>query len=196
MTDLVEKSLNIVDEFYRKFFDIPFGNSEFQNRKFVMEAQFTPARGYRALGLRIHDRLRALQHAGFSIREDDIDIEELEEKILSADNKYDKRRLEVELDRKKASRQFTMKAVNDAAVEVVTMWEEVEKLPEYTREQFEKEEYDHFLISLRRQCKGITGAVDSLSLLSNDSEKFRLLREHVREQHIVQADSILEKTNE
>ena len=73
--------MDISKEFELRFFDIPFGNSAFQNKKFIMEAQYTPARGYRAIGLRLADRIQALKEYEFSLRLEEVDIEELEEKL-------------------------------------------------------------------------------------------------------------------
>ena len=124
--------------FERRFFDIPFGNSDFQNRKFIKEAQFTPARAYRALGLRLLDRINALREAKFSFDEIKIDIDELLDRQRSEIGVFELRRIDLNLKRKNAQLHNMEKLVNDAAHEVKFLWSEVESFPEFTRKQFEE----------------------------------------------------------
>ena len=176
MTELL--TTEIVSEFDRRFFAIPFGNSDFQNRKFVMEAQYTPERAYRALGLRLADRLQALNEARFNLQRREVDIEELQEKLAGRIlNKFERRRLEIDLAEKQSNANYTAKMVNDALVEVDTLWTEAQKFPEFTREQFESAEQQHFEIRLKRQVHGLTGAADSLDLITAHNGEFSKMLE-------------------
>ena len=84
---------DVINEINEAFFDIPFENSEFQTENFVIAASITPERAYRAIGLRLQSRLRALQEAKFGAAKEDIDIEELEAKIADPNtNNFDRRR--------------------------------------------------------------------------------------------------------
>jgi len=170
----------IVSEFDRRFFAIPFGNSDFQNRKFVMEAQYTPERAYRALGLRLADRLQALNEARFSLQRREVDIEELQEKLAGDLPKFERRRLEIDLAEKQSNANYTAKMVNDALVEVDTLWTEAQKFPEFTREQFESAEQQHFEIRLKRQVHGLTGAADSLDLITAHNGEFAKMLEFTK----------------
>ena len=178
MTELL--TTEIVSEFDRRFFAIPFGNSDFQNRKFVMEAQYTPERAYRALGLRLADRLQALNEARFSLQRREVDIEELQEKLAGDLPKFERRRLEIDLAEKQSNANYTAKMVNDALVEVDTLWTEAQKFPEFTREQFESAEQQHFEIRLKRQVHGLTGAADSLDLITAHNGEFAKMLEFTK----------------
>ena len=153
--------------FERRFFDIPFGNSDFQNRKFIKEAQFTPARAYRALGLRLLDRINALREAKFSFDEIKIDIDELLDRQRSEIGVFELRRIDLNLKRKNAQLHNMEKLVNDAAHEVKFLWSEVESFPEFTRKQFEAGEHEHFLIRFKRN-----GDAASLDMITNNDKEF------------------------
>ena len=170
----------ILSEFDRRFFAIPFGNSDFQNRKFVMEAQYTPERAYRAIGLRLADRLQALNEARFNLQRREVDIEELQEKLAGELPKFERRRLEIDLAEKQSNANYTAKMVNDALVEVDTLWTEAQKFPEFTREQFESAEQQHFEIRLKRQVQGLTGAADSLDLITAHNGEFAKMLEFTK----------------
>ena len=167
-------------EFNKRFFDIPFGNSAFQNIKFVMEAQYTPGRGYRAIGLRLADRIQALKETEFRLRKDAVDIEELEYTIANSSNAFEVRRAKIDLEQKLSTTEYTKKLINDAAVECKVMWDQVQKFPEYTREQFESEELEHFKISLQRQTEGVSGALDSLDIITHNAGEFGKTIEHCK----------------
>ena len=180
MNDIV-KAEEIMSEFDRRFFNIPFGNSAYQNIKFVMEAQYTPERAYRALGLRLADRLNALNEARFNLQRREVDIEELQEKLAGEiPDKFTRRRLEIDLAEKQSTANYTTKMVSDALAEVATLWGEIQKFPEFTREQFEAAEQQHFEIRLKRQVQGVTGAIDSLDLITKNNGEFSKMLEHTK----------------
>lgn len=155
---------DLLDEIDQAFFDIPFENSQFQTENFVLNAQLTPERVYRALGLRMHNRLRALREAQFSLMREAVDIEELQDKINNAyTSVYDRRRAEIDIQQKRANRPFTDKLINDAIAELNVLYAHFQKLPRYTREQFEAGERRHFELRLTRQVRGVTGAAESLA---------------------------------
>jgi hypothetical protein len=161
---------SMIEDFQSRFYDIPFDNSAFQNVNFVVRQQLTPARAYRAIGLRMSAKIAALQEAFFNRKLEDVDIEELRAKIEDPDTgKWDKMRAEIEIQRKMASRPFADKLINDAIVELKTLQEELNSLPRYTREQFEAEEHEHFELRLRNQMNGITGAAESLIAMNQSN---------------------------
>ena len=155
---------DILGEIDAAFFDIPFENSRFQTENFVLKAQLTPERAYRALGLRMHNRLRALREAQFSRMREDVDIEELQHKASDTyASKWDRRRAEIDLSQKLANRPFTDKLINDAVSELNVLYAHFKAMPRYTREEFEAGEHRHFELRLTRQARGITGAAESLA---------------------------------
>jgi len=154
---------SVVDEIEQAFYDIPFENSSYQNVFFVVNAQHTPARAYRALGLKMLSKIQALREAQTNLALENIDIEEMQEQLNSPDTSpYEKRRIEIKLQKKMFDRRHTEKLINDALVELTVLYQIFQKMPRYTREQFEAEEAQHFEIRLKKQAAGITGALESL----------------------------------
>lgn len=146
-----------------RFKDIPFGNSQFQVENFIINAQLTPARAYRSIGLNLSKCLQALKVAYFGYQRNLIDIAELEDKVGSvASNKYEKQRNELALEEKRSGEAHLVKLVEDAAKEASFYVKILDKFPKYTKEQFEREESEHFKKKLKLQSHGITGALESL----------------------------------
>jgi len=159
----------ILEELESAFHDIPFENSDFQNRAFVVAAQITPARALRAIGLRMHAKIRAVKEYKYSQAKLAIDIEEREAKIADqATNSFERRRLELENVKAIDERQWGEKLLNDALRELSCLYTEFKKLPRYTREQFEAEEEKHFAIRLNRQLQPGGGARESLENINID----------------------------
>lgn len=158
-----------MDEVVRRFYDIPFENSAFQTENFVLAAQITPERAYRSLGLRLQSRLQALQEAKVGALKEEIDIEELQEKIADPNtNKFDRRRFEIDIQQKITHRPFTQKLLNDAVHECNLLYSHMQKFPEYTREDFEAGERKHFTQRLTRAVNNVQGAAESLVNMDQD----------------------------
>ena len=175
MNDLTVISDDVITEIQTAFYDIPFENSDFQNANFVLAAQITPARAYRAIGLRMSSKLRAIQELKFSRQIEDIDIEELREKIANPDtSSFDRRRAEIEINKKLSSTEYTDKLLNDAIHDLNYMYAEFKKYPRYTREQFEAEESQHFTESLGLQINSNgNGALQSLTNMEHCKSNFQ-----------------------
>ena len=158
----------MVEEFEKHYYDIPFGNSEFQITNFVVNSQLTPSRAYRAIGLTMSAKIRALKEAMYSIEKENIDIEEMRENLENETNKFEKRRIEIDIQQKLDNRQYTQKLGNDAWKELKQLYKYFKVLPKFTREEFEKGEREYFEKSLIRKSIGVDGANDSLLAMGID----------------------------
>lgn len=165
----VEQISSVLNELETAFYDIPFENSDFQNRIFVVASQITPARAYRALGLRMFAKIRAVKEALAGMQLQDIDLDENEHKMtLESTSSFDKRRLAIENTKIRESRKWTEKLLNDALRELDCLYAEFKKYPRYSREEFEREDALHFTQRLTRQVDGIDGARESLVNIEED----------------------------
>jgi hypothetical protein len=168
LTTLLDTN-SAIQELEQAFFDIPFENSDFQNEAFVLAAQITPERAYRALGLRMHSKLQALRHNLFAERKRDIQLGELHEKLeASGVSKWDKMRAQIEIEEIESGISYTEKLKNDAIKELECLYKHFKSLPRFTRKQFEDAEANHFQERLKRQASGISGASESLVNISED----------------------------
>ena len=160
---------DVIKEVQDAFYDIPFDNSAFQTENFVIAAQITPERAYRAIGLRMIKKLIAVQEAILAKEQGQIDADELSEKIESSDyNKFEKRRFELNLKKRSIYLEFNDKLLKDSIEELNLLYKHFKALPRYTREQFEAGEKRHYLEDLNRQVIGITGAKQSLVNMFDD----------------------------
>lgn len=160
-----------LDKVIKQFEEIPFGNSDYQNINYVLNSQFTPERAYRALGLRLMDRLQALKSTQFSIKKSVIDIEEKQWKIAndSSLSSFDIRRLELELEESESGRAYSEKLAKDAIHECNLLYSELEKFPQYTRIQFEQAEKTHYDLRMLRQIQIKDDSLNSLLNSTVDS---------------------------
>ncbi len=166
---------DVVSQLYTAFADIPFENSDFQNTNFVVAAQITPERAYRAVGLRMFSKIQALKEAKYGRLREDVDVEELRAKIADpATNVWDKRRAEIDVQQKLENRPYTDKLIGDAIHELNLLWQHYSALPHYTREQFEAGERAHFEQRLQRQLTGMSGAAESVANMNSDAQSFAL----------------------
>jgi hypothetical protein len=164
-----ENADTIIKEIHDAYYDIPFENSAFQTENFVIAGQITPERAYRAIGLRMHKKLIAVQEAILGKEIEKVEEEELEAKINSLDyTDFEKRKFELELKKKQIYKPFNEKLLNDALQELNILYKHFKALPKYTREQFEAGEKQHFLEDLNRQAIGVTGAKQSLVNMFDD----------------------------
>lgn len=177
MFDLTKKiqEINLVlQDVQKRSEPIPFGNSAFQNINFIKNIKMSDTRAYRDMLLRVNDRIRACKEAIYSIRKEDIDILELREKIANEEtSKFDKMRAEIDLEQKLENRAYTEKLFKDAEEEIKTLYCEIRKMPEFSREQFEAGEREYFELSLTKQALGLTGANESLLSMDYDFNKIK-----------------------
>lgn len=159
---------SVLQELEGAFFDIPFENSDFQNQAFVVAAQQTPGRAYRAIGLRMFAKIRAVKEYQFQQEQNQIDIDENEAKIADQDtSEFDRRRLRLNNAKIIDGKTWGEKLLNDALRELNCLYAEFKKLPKYTRAQFEEEEFSHFERKLNRQMSH-NGAQESLANMKAD----------------------------
>ena len=173
---------DVITEIETAFYDIPFENSKFQTEQFVINASLTPERAYRTIGLRMFNRIRALQEARFNLMREDVDIEELQVKIELLERsrhtnatKFKIRRYEIDIAQKQANRGYTNKLINDALTELNLLYTHFKLLPRFTRLQFESAEHQYFVQSLTRQAKGVIGANEALNNMSITHEALKHL---------------------
>ena len=143
---------DIISEVSDRSKEIPFGNSEFQNKVFVLANEITPGRALRHCLLRLNNRIDALRECYYRHQLDEVDTDELNYKLNIECDAYKKRRFAIELEQKLASKAKSDKLINDCKEEILTLYTAMKNLPSYNREQFEAEEEKHFRLKLGRDA--------------------------------------------
>ena len=141
---------NITEKFLDIVWEVPFGNSDFQNKKVVVDWMQTPERAYRHAALRIQNRLAALWECETNLKKKDIErrrnlrkIERLE-KDKPEDYDLDIELLEVEMRTEDAWVATTKKMVADAIIEVNSLLPIINSIWKLSKDDFEKWEALHF----------------------------------------------------
>ena len=183
-----ENALDILEEVSELSNQIPFGNSKFQTEKFIVASSITPARAYRSILLNLKESLSKISSSYDSLRLSEKNFEK-EIKKLKAQAKKTKDSLKKEIlnneiRRMVVAKNLERKTINDLVEESKVLYHHLNKLPKYTREEFEKAEGIYYLESLKRQAMGLTGAKNSLlsmfediKALENFEEKYEALPE-------------------
>lgn len=134
--------LNEIRKYMR---EVPFGNSVFQIKKFT-PGEETPERRVRNNLLQIHQKLQAMQECKFRRDEIYVDLDEIDEKLKNPDiNKYEKRKLTIDKERKEFNLEAELKFIEDAEIEIAAYMQELETLPHVTREKFEQAELGYWI---------------------------------------------------
>lgn len=171
MSDLpvtLENVGNVLEEIEDAFFDIPFENSDFQTRAFVVASQQTPARAYRAIGLQMFSKIQAVKEYQFNKAMADIDLDEKQARLNDpATSEFDRRRLQLEIIKINDGRRWAEKLASDAVHTLNVLYSELKKYPAFSKEQFENEEALHFEMKLTRQIQA-PGAHESLANMKID----------------------------
>lgn len=160
---------NVINEIEQAFFDIPFQNSAFQTKMFVIADQITPARAYRIIGLQLFTKIKALKEYELSQEEIQIELDEIEFKLLQPDlDQFEKRRLDLKKRRIESSKTQAKKLLNDTLVDINFLYQEFLKFPKYTREEFENEELEHFKRKLDKQASIPNDSIQALLTIEKD----------------------------
>jgi len=174
----------ILQDLEQAFFDIPFDNSDFQNYLTCVAMQITPARAYRAIGLRMSAKLRAIEGLRFSRRKEEVDVAELQATVDNPNSsQFAKQRAQIDIEEKASAINYVNKLLNDAIHELNFLYSEFKKYPAYTRAEFEMEELVHFQTSLSYQVQNALeapaaiGALDSLRAISHFENIEQLIQE-------------------
>jgi hypothetical protein len=108
-------------------------------------------------------KIQALKEAYYSLKKQDVDIDEAQEKIDSKyHTKWEKKRALIDIEQKQEMKSDTMKLINDALAELSVLYSVFKKMPRYSRKQFEDGEREHFRIRLTKQALGLNGPLESL----------------------------------
>jgi len=175
-----------IDNFINLIEEIPWGNSDWQNKQAIVNMELTPERAYRHASLRIINRLQALNESYYLIKKDTIQIERLQRKkirlneqtsrIDNSDADLDIEEIETEINQILSRRTYQQKLIKDAIKEVESLSPIIQAIGKLTREQFELSEAEHFELKYKNQIMGKPEALLGLEAMGLDiqSGKFSL----------------------
>lgn len=131
-----------INKLKEKMSNVPFGNSQFQIKNFIAN-EYTPERAYRKVLLQLDKKMKTMQECSFRRRRHEIDIAEIKEKLKTAEN-FEAERLKIDLEEKEYYLNEEIKLIEDCAIEIKTYEAILKELPETTRENFERSEFEYW----------------------------------------------------
>ena len=140
--------------------DIPFGYSVYQIK--TLMAKETPERQYRNAALQLRQKIIAMKDCEWRRKRFEIDIAEIQEKLLSKTDTFEGQRLQVDLEEKQFLLGNEIKLIKDCLIEIAVYREILKTLPKFSRQDFEKAEpvywKNRFLADAKREVIG-TGTI-------------------------------------
>jgi hypothetical protein len=148
---MIMEDKKIIDNLKSEMHNIPFGNTAFQIKAFIMNEP-TPERQYRTALLQVDSKIKALELCKFRRARVEIDINELKEKWETA-TKWDKQRIELDLEEKSLILDSETKLINDAVYELAVYKQILDTIPKFTREEFENAELGYWTERLTHDAR-------------------------------------------
>lgn len=124
--------------------EVPFSNSDWQNRQAIVNDEKTGCRAFRHASLRIMNRIQALRECQYNISKTEIEVKILERKIAESTDELENELTRLEIDHKRSHMPYTRKLAKDAIREIESLWPVLESMGKISRKQFEEEEQLHY----------------------------------------------------
>lgn len=183
-----EQSLQAtIDDFLNLVEEIPWGNSDWQNKQAIINMELTPERAYRHASLRIINRLQAINESYYAIKKDSIQIERLQRKkirlsefknqIDNPDSDLDKEAAEIEIEQILSRRTYQQKLIKDAINEVKSLAPIIQSIGKLSKEQFENAEANHFELKYKNQIMGKPEALLGLEAMGLDTKSGKFIED-------------------
>lgn len=131
--DVQERVLTLVE-------DVPFGNSDTQNRVVIVNGEVTPYRALRHSALRVMNRLEALRECQYTLRRREIEIKILQRDLANETDELKRDLIALDIEQKRSGDAYTKKLIKDAIREIESLWPIIQALGGVSREKFEQEE--------------------------------------------------------
>lgn len=156
----IHSILQKAKELLEKYQHIPFGNSIVQNLYLMVQDEYSNGRKLKSYLARLADRVQALEENYFKLKEEEIRLKKLHRQLEEETDELEKELIEVKIARSLSRLTYIKKLYADCIQEIATLVYAIEQLPYISREEFEKQELEHFkkrLIELTTKPDTIRG---------------------------------------
>jgi len=162
---MLDKFMEIVEE-------VPFGNSDFQNRFAVVDCEDSPHRAYRHAALRISDRLRALMECYYNLREKNIELAKLKRQLEKEEDDLEKELIMLKIEKTESEMPYLRKLIKDAVQEINSLLPIIRAVGKMTRSQFESMEKEHFERKYARLVAGENDILYGFKIVSGEKDLY------------------------
>lgn len=142
--------------------EVPFGNSDYQNRSTIINGELTPERAYRHASLRILNRLDALRECSYGQRKASIEVKILQRDLDAEPDVLKRELIALEIEKKQSGSAYIAKLARDAKQEIASLWPIIQSMGKLTKEQFEKAEAGHYERKIGKQIPEETDLFTSI----------------------------------
>lgn len=149
--DSVAQVDRALEALYDHVSEIPFGQSATQNRAFVIGAEMSGARAIRTAALNLQSKLRDLRAYRINCKRAEIKKKQLELKIKSAEDGFDKELLQLDLEELLGGEIGKDKMLNDLLHEIRTLAVAVFNSKKISRDEFEANEIQAYASRFLKQ---------------------------------------------
>lgn len=176
--------LTVLGELEDAFEDIPFGQTKYQTKKFVVSSELTPERAYRAIGLNLMSHINELQGLAMEeelrlLEQDKAQHEYDQKKVNQELTEFDIREYEIKQKYYMSNERWQRKLLNDKLEECNALYEEFVKHPKYTRDDIESAEEIYFAKKMLRTIRSEgNGSVEALMTMYLDDKHINDKLEH------------------
>jgi hypothetical protein len=139
----IKKFNDAIQNVEKRALNIPFGNSKWQIDSIVAEAQ-TPERAYRALLLNFESRFNDLKSGSINRRKQENKVKQLQKQADTELDELKREALLLEIEEIVTNFEYENKLASDCIEELKYIQGMIEKMPEYSRAEFEAAEAGHF----------------------------------------------------
>ena len=180
MENLIKQSqerIDAIEKLFGEIEELQQNRSNYTLGKFVVGQHDMPARQRKQVLDELLSLLEGLNQCVSMFENTQIDIEELQEPV---EDKYQQRRNEIKLHEKELDLRFLKFRMIGLIRECDYLYGLLDKMPKYTREEFEKEEAQYWVKRLNRQffmmerAGGNAGNLDAIHQLIGQPGKPRL----------------------
>lgn len=165
----IEKYSNTISDITQRSQEIPFGNSKWQMDSLIA-SEGTPERAYRHLLLNFHKRYNDLKSCSIGRRKSENKIKQIQKKLETEQDDLIREELILEIEEIMCSWEYENKLAKDCVVELEYMLSIINKLPRFTKEDFENGEKLHFKLKNVDINMNLVESIKNNLLLDNHKE--------------------------
>lgn len=160
ISQIMTQILELTDE-------IPFGNSDFQNKISLIECELFPHRAYKMVALKIIDRLSALSECYYNLKEKEIEIKKLQRQLEKETDELEKELIQIKIEKILNSFPYTKKLIKDAIHEIDELLPFLLSIGKISRKEFEEKEQEYFKTKIKIQEK--LGSIEKYIIEQNNN---------------------------
>jgi hypothetical protein len=167
ITANIQKYSNVIENINQRYQDIPFGNSKWQMDSLIAAEQ-TPERAYRHLLINFQKRFNDLKSCSINRRKAENKVKQIQRQIEKETDELILEELSLEIEEITCGWEYENKLAKDCVVELEYMNSMIEKLPRFTKDEFEAGENEHFKLRNKESNMQLVSSIKNNLLVNKE----------------------------